>query len=401
MTLLISALIESTNVTIADGTTPVFTLDVYTTMFLHCAVCSLTVNSQRQYQQHLEGKAHLKRFKLSGGYASLDSLAHAITKQHPSPTAPPWSKQHVRDVNLCNPASNPLTCNLCQLTFSSQSQADDHYHGSRHAKRQRAAQQYSNVRISAGHEAGPHKTYCDVYSTFTGHTLGYTEYSAGTGNGTEEKPFLFVPPPSFPSLSSILVPALKAPPLPSETLTSRLVLLPHQPTANQSTSPMSWSAPAKRRSEPCFCTLCKAELTSHQQAEAHFRGGKHAKRVKTQMLNFELMSERGTAMTDVTKQGSTGFYCSFCEIHLNSLLQLDQHRRGGKHKQNLEKCETFRNTHKTKPSQLSDSYAVFACEMCCRAFSEKNSYLVHLKSLEHKNRKNELESQVSVGTVKK
>lgn len=84
------------------------------------------------------------------GYASPDSLALAFTKQRPALTAPSCSKQHVRDEKVCEGDSKPLMCDLCQLSLSSQSQAEDHYKGSRHAKKQKAAQLYSNVLITVG-----------------------------------------------------------------------------------------------------------------------------------------------------------------------------------------------------------------------------------------------------------
>lgn len=129
----------------------------------------------------------------------------------------------------------------------------------------------------------------------------YVDYNKTvTGRDTDENPDPSVlpppPPPPPPTPTCVMYP-LKAPPLPPVALKDSQVLPPQQPTADESNSPVSWSAPAKRRNEAYFCTVCNTEFTSHLQAEAHFRGGKHAKRLKTaQLLNFDLKSGRGLVM---------------------------------------------------------------------------------------------------------
>uniref|UniRef100_A0A8C6UQK2 Zinc finger protein 385A n=1 Tax=Neogobius melanostomus TaxID=47308 RepID=A0A8C6UQK2_9GOBI len=149
------------------------------------------------------------------------------------------------------------------------------------------------------------------------------------------------------------------------------------------------------------CNVCQIRFNSESQAEAHYKGNRHARRVKgiettkngraqdgdrqnpdacpcppspepkqgeSVSLNPSPSSERG--------QGQKLLYCSLCKVAVNSLSQLEAHNKGTKHKTILEARSGLgpikaypRLSPRTGPEQDQSSdpnsqERTFHCEIC-------------------------------------
>ncbi|XP_046362501.1 zinc finger protein 346-like isoform X1 [Haliotis rufescens] len=99
--------------------------------------------------------------------------------------------------------------------------------------------------------------------------------------------------------------------------------------------------------EAGMCSLCNIVFNSTVQAQQHYSGSKHFKRMKIVHGNVEKTQEDGSGEAVSTKTSGM-LYCGFCKIQVNSQEQLDKHREGAKHKKNLEKLKTVAPIKKGK-----------------------------------------------------
>ncbi|XP_071101150.1 zinc finger protein 346-like isoform X2 [Haliotis cracherodii] len=99
--------------------------------------------------------------------------------------------------------------------------------------------------------------------------------------------------------------------------------------------------------EAGMCSLCNIVFNSTVQAQQHYSGSKHFKRMKIVHGNVEKTQEEGSGEAVSTKTSGM-LYCGFCKIQVNSQEQLDKHREGAKHKKNLEKLKTVAPIKKGK-----------------------------------------------------
>jgi len=92
-----------------------------------CNVCKTTMNTEEQASAHFAGSKHAKKAKMEGVVpTSLTGAKEILT--------PEAAEASVGLGGLGN-----LTCTVCKITFNAQSQADQHYAGSKHAKKVKMA----------------------------------------------------------------------------------------------------------------------------------------------------------------------------------------------------------------------------------------------------------------------
>ncbi|XP_046560916.1 zinc finger protein 346-like [Haliotis rubra] len=112
--------------------------------------------------------------------------------------------------------------------------------------------------------------------------------------------------------------------------------------------------------EAGMCSLCNIVFNSTVQAQQHYSGSKHFKRMKIVHGNLEKPKEENQGEAGPTK--ATGMlYCGFCKIQVNSQEQLDKHREGAKHKKNLERLKTMAPIKKV--TVMPDQTAVKASDV--------------------------------------
>ncbi|XP_070207927.1 uncharacterized protein [Littorina saxatilis] len=84
------------------------------------------------------------------------------------------------------------------------------------------------------------------------------------------------------------------------------------------------------------CTLCGVGFTSLKQAEQHYSGKNHAKKVRLSEANACL--EKAAEANLVKKGGSNVFECSLCNVMVTSEDQLNTHLKGMKHQNKMKQA---------------------------------------------------------------
>ncbi|GAB1606643.1 zinc finger protein 346-like [Argonauta hians] len=89
------------------------------------------------------------------------------------------------------------------------------------------------------------------------------------------------------------------------------------------------------------CSHCNRTFNSEAQAAQHYNGVRHAKKVKmaenTKMETEEEIPERENGEDLGKKLGL--FFCSLCNISVNSMQQLEAHKSGNKHGNKMQKLD--------------------------------------------------------------
>ncbi|KAM6978202.1 zinc finger protein 385B [Tautogolabrus adspersus] len=286
---------------------------------------------------------------------------------------------HTFGVTLVPKKKQVISCNVCQLRFNSDSQAEAHYRGSRHAKKLKSQENKVKAKMSINGETNGSST------SPSGPTLPVPANSS-TNQNTELlpslmdstspiKPFLLLsssplssspsssragsePPPSSPpsalpapglscsfsssSPSSSSSKASPPPPLSAPVISSSL---PAPPTpASQAASqdaPLSVESEEEKAKKLLYCSLCKVAVNSLSQLEAHNAGSKHKTMLEARSgagpikayprPGAKLKNGSTTILKGSGLQNKT-FHCQICDVHVNSEIQLKQHISSRRHK---------------------------------------------------------------------
>ncbi|XP_075887159.1 zinc finger protein 385B isoform X2 [Nelusetta ayraudi] len=276
---------------------------------------------------------------------------------------------HTFGVTLVPKKKQIISCNVCQLRFNSDSQADAHYRGSRHAKKVKSQENKSKAKLpTAGSEAGRSSSGPTAVPA-NGNTIPHTDLLTGlVDTFSPLKPFL--PPTTFPSSSSSSragsepppssppsalpatgnsssSPKASPPPPPAPVASSVSPALPPPPPAPATSQASSNDAPPSAESEEekakklLYCSLCKVAVNSLSQLEAHNAGSKHKTMLEARSgagpikayprPGAKLKNGSATGLKGSGLQNKT-FHCQICDVHVNSEIQLKQHISSRRHK---------------------------------------------------------------------
>ncbi|XP_016379133.1 zinc finger protein 385B isoform X2 [Sinocyclocheilus rhinocerous] len=376
-----------------------------------CEVCNIQLHSAAQAQVHYNGKSHLKRVKqlnngelptasVSSGPAPLHSLSssgsqgsscHSNTlpalvrtpslmmqsgldmkpfmtfpMESSSPvglfpnfnTMDPVQKaviNHTFGVSIPPKKKQVISCNICQLRFNSDSQAEAHYKGSKHAKKLKAQESTKNKQKSAAAQDSGAKTI-----TTTTTTSSCTAVTASCSDQPEKSAAPLaahkVPasPQAFMPLCAPAAPAVALVPSPFKTAPAH-ASPPTEPTGHaaalQNTSkpaalPTAPSEPSAESEEEkakklLYCSLCKVAVNSLSQLEAHNTGSKHktmlearngAGPIKAYPRPGSKLKVQATQLSKGSGLQNKTFHCEICDVHVNSEIQLKQHISSRRHK---------------------------------------------------------------------
>ncbi|XP_076457011.1 uncharacterized protein LOC143291179 isoform X2 [Babylonia areolata] len=100
-----------------------------------------------------------------------------------------------------------------------------------------------------------------------------------------------------------------------------------------------------------YCDICCVSMTSSEQAYFHYRGSKHNKKARVARLH-----EVGALNEDSQNEHAGEFYCSHCNITVNSAEQLKVHQEGARHKKMVEQRK--RKSGETMEAQPSEKKTV-------------------------------------------
>nr|XP_060635888.1 zinc finger protein 385B isoform X2 [Anolis sagrei ordinatus] len=347
-------------------------------LFSFCDVCNIQLNSAAQAQVHYNGKSHLKRIKqLNNGKLptntatgtlfasnSTGSTCHTTTlpivrtptlMMQPSLDIKPFMPfpmdgsstvglfpnfntmdpvqkaviNHTFGVSLPPKKKQVISCNVCQLRFNSDSQAEAHYKGSKHAKKVKALEATKNKPKPGASKdsakANVNGSTTSVVTIITDKSESRTNLKTNGSSqlpNTEVGSFISESTTTAAVAITTVTPALSAP----------------SNRTNGMTNAISESEEEKAK-KLLYCSLCKVAVNSLSQLEAHNTGTKHKTMVEARNGAGPIKSYPRPGSRLKTHATTTGsglqnktFHCEICDVHVNSEIQLKQHISSRRHK---------------------------------------------------------------------
>ncbi|XP_047439906.1 zinc finger protein 385A-like [Mugil cephalus] len=254
-----------------------------------------------------------------------------------------------------------ISCNVCQIRFNSESQAEAHYKGNRHARRVKGIETSKTTRLqdsdnqqqqqppppASPSPSGPLPSSLDPDSNH--HKQDDPQLCL-----TSKESLLTLIHLPTPTLSTVdsecpLLPSVSTPLLPSPS-----------PSAALSTPPVDTAAPAfldtpspapshssgeseeEKAKKLLYCSLCKVAVNSLSQLEAHNKGTKHKTILEARnglgpikaypRLGPKPSPEQGGELSSDPNTQERTFHCEICNVRVNSELQLKQHISSRRHR---------------------------------------------------------------------
>ncbi|XP_031226623.1 zinc finger protein 385B isoform X4 [Mastomys coucha] len=231
---------------------------------------------------------------------------------------------HTFGVSIPPKKKQVISCNVCQLRFNSDSQAEAHYKGSKHAKKVKALEATKNKpKMVPSKDSAKANPSCSV--------------RPGTGDSSdksEDKGKIKATSSSQPSGSEGGSFLLKSgtTPLPLGAMAS--------PSKSTNGAPGSVAESEEEKAKKLlYCSLCKVAVNSLSQLEAHNTGSKHKTMVEARNGAGPIKSYPRPGSRLKVQNGSKGsglqnktFHCEICDVHVNSEIQLKQHISSRRHK---------------------------------------------------------------------
>ncbi|KAM6177872.1 LOW QUALITY PROTEIN: zinc finger protein 385B [Rhynchocyon petersi] len=231
---------------------------------------------------------------------------------------------HTFGVSIPPKKKQVISCNVCQLRFNSDSQAEAHYKGSKHAKKVKALEATKNKpKMVSSKDSAKANPSCSI-----------TPITGNSSDKSEDKGKLKANSSSQPSSSEGS----------SFLLKSGTTLLPPGAATSPSKSTNGASGTASESEEEkakklLYCSLCKVAVNSLSQLEAHNTGSKHKTMVEARNGAGPIKSYPRPGSRLKMQNGSKGsglqnktFHCEICDVHVNSEIQLKQHISSRRHK---------------------------------------------------------------------
>ncbi|XP_035860376.1 zinc finger protein 385B isoform X4 [Sander lucioperca] len=265
-----------------------------------------------------------------------------------------------------------ISCNVCQLRFNSDSQAEAHYRGSRHAKKLKSQENKTKAKLSITGETNGSITSPLCPAPPVSANRSNPDLLSSPMDSFPLKPFLLPscsplsstspsssrpgsePPPSSPptalpasglfssSSSSPSSQASPPPPPPAPVTSSSSPAAPPPPSqASTQNAPLSVESEEEKAKKLLYCSLCKVAVNSLSQLEAHNAGSKHKTMLEARSgagpikayprAGAKLKNGSSSALKGSGLQNKT-FHCQICDVHVNSEIQLKQHISSRRHK---------------------------------------------------------------------
>ncbi|XP_055493850.1 zinc finger protein 385B isoform X2 [Leucoraja erinacea] len=256
-------------------------------------------------------------------FNTMDPVQKAVINHTFGVSVPPKKKQII-------------SCNVCQLRFNSESQAEAHYKGSKHAKKLKALEATKNKQKTASTKDS---TKAITTSTTT---------TAITPNSSEKTDAVRL---AFNSVTvnnllihtSVGTVQPKSASIVGETASMneharKTVISLAAVSVDGNATPATESEEEKAK-KLLYCSLCKVAVNSLSQLEAHNTGSKHKTMVEARIGAGPIKSYPRPGSKAKLPNGTKGsglqnktFHCEMCDVHVNSEIQLKQHISSRRHK---------------------------------------------------------------------
>ncbi|XP_066497067.1 zinc finger protein 385B [Hoplias malabaricus] len=248
---------------------------------------------------------------------------------------------HTFGVSIPPKKKQVISCNICQLRFNSDSQAEAHYKGSKHAKKLKAQESSKNKPKERGGvpESGSKPASTGPVPS-TDSSTDQSEKSLETSCALKafDSPHSFM---STPAVSSSLCKVTPAPCTPPAEPASQSALPTPKTIPKQCSQPEpSLESEEEKAKKLLYCSLCKVAVNSLSQLEAHNTGSKHktmlearngAGPIKAYPRPGSKLKMQSNVLKGSGLQNKT-FHCEICDVHVNSEIQLKQHISSRRHK---------------------------------------------------------------------
>ncbi|KAM9344232.1 zinc finger protein 385A isoform 2-T2 [Pholidichthys leucotaenia] len=276
---------------------------------------------------------------------------------------------HTFGVPLIKTKRPVISCNVCQIRFNSESQAEAHYKGNRHARRvkgietsksrpQEGDKPHNQPATSSPSPPGAPGTSQDSEPSKADETQPVSQLN---GPLLAPGPLLPLPTPPTPPMDSPVPPVCPLIPTPTPPPIPPVSSSPGCGSATSeqpgSGAPVSIAASITASSSPnnpeteedkakklLYCSLCKVAVNSLSQLEAHNKGTKHKTILEARSglgpikayprLGPKPSGEQGGGPVDPNTQERT-FHCEICNVRVNSELQLKQHISSRRHRDGM------------------------------------------------------------------
>uniref|UniRef100_A0A670HQY1 Zinc finger protein 385A n=1 Tax=Podarcis muralis TaxID=64176 RepID=A0A670HQY1_PODMU len=282
---------------------------------------------------------------LFAGFNTMDPVQKAVIN-------------HTFGVPIAKAKRPIISCNVCQIRFNSESQAEAHYKGNRHARRVKGIEAARTRQKESGAREGDKPGPVGSPSSSTGESDSdrTAEQLNGIGGLVTVPP---VPAPTSPDKQPCLVsPAAAAPPPPHSapcpepsqssksgqtwvtkvgeisTATAVPATSGAAPSSNGNTKPDE-----EKAKKLLYCALCKVAVNSLSQLEAHNKGTKHKTILEARSGLGPIKAYPRLSPTTGGEPGSQDpsaqertFHCEICNVKVNSEIQLKQHISSRRHR---------------------------------------------------------------------
>ncbi|XP_069509323.1 zinc finger protein 385A isoform X3 [Ambystoma mexicanum] len=289
---------------------------------------------------------------LEGPHLKTDPLArHPLLYAYMDPVQKAVMN-HTFGVPLIKTKRPVISCNVCQIRFNSESQAEAHYKGNRHARRVKGIEAAKTRQKDPGDKS---TSVASPTSSVSEGDFDRIEQQNGVGlpltsSAPPSMPDSPVPPPCPPPVVTA-TPELRIPfveqkidspaelaPCESEEMEAASILLP---STNRTTE--NAAAPAEPEDDKAkkllYCSLCKVAVNSLSQLEAHNKGTKHKTILEARSGLGPIKAYPRLGLTVNGDQGSQDpgaqertFHCEICNVKVNSEVQLKQHISSRRHR---------------------------------------------------------------------
>ncbi|XP_034388818.1 zinc finger protein 385A-like isoform X2 [Cyclopterus lumpus] len=248
-----------------------------------------------------------------------------------------------------------ISCNVCQIRFNSESQAEAHYKGNRHARRVKGIETSKTTRLQEGDKQHPPST---ASPSPRGPSPSSSSPDPNWQDDTQscpnsnKSPLTHSPLPTptlssdaeCPLLTSVSTP-LPSSPSPNMAISTysadpAAAGLPETPSP--APSPSSGESEEKKANKLLYCSLCKVAVNSLSQLEAHNKGTKHKTILEARSglgpiksyprLGPKPSPEQGGELSSDPNTQERTFHCEICNVRVISELQLKQHISSRRHR---------------------------------------------------------------------
>ncbi|CAH2305857.1 zinc finger 385B isoform X5 [Pelobates cultripes] len=251
-----------------------------------------------------------------------------------------------------------ISCNVCQLRFNSDSQAEAHYKGSKHAKKLKALETTKNkhktgvskdsakaIKSSTANHKSANLSEREIINRCTAISPSPLEPINSRTTSNASTGWFFSPDPcgeeeKLKSSSSVNhgMAEIRTFIAKSEVALTAVIPATLLKNTNGTANIVSESEEEKAK-KLLYCSLCKVAVNSLSQLEAHNTGSKHKTMLEARNGAGPIKSYPRSGSRLKLQNGLKGsglqnktFHCEICDVHVNSEIQLKQHISSRRHK---------------------------------------------------------------------